>query len=863
MMSPASIEDATDSNALRDRVGHKLARLVEITRIIDRNTDDGAFVRNSTDAEFFYVLDTNAVRMFFEPFQNPEYAELFHASVWGDQYVHYDRINQQSCLLIAEYMVSGEVPLPGQRNGALYMSVAHHQELLDQMEMIDGQLREKALKLTQDAAYGRAAARSILELNELKHLDAEKNRDRLIEYAVSQAVPGTADHERMALKQLSPEEFKERAALIRTRQICSLLARNRLVEPLYQLRRFRTKEIAGRFAPIEQKFRATAKEIESIEDDARSWRDYLWNVMRSRPKNSRSERAVSNDCRTLAYLTWAQKNKASRNQRLVLVTGDKALYDAYRRRHSTTEGLPFLMRPLTQYAPLFNPTDAASSVADRDAVFKSTRGAIEMATISLNLNLFGSNQPDSSTQGRIRDHFILESEKSITSAQWALKRLYPKLYDDAWLTAESEKFTKLVAPLQDIETLMLGVYPDLIAPRLKDDRKAFLEAARQGDGAALANVLLAETDKVEKSAFQVSIPFMSVQVRELLLQIRSREKKSVRRAALAVRLRFAVSSQVELGYGDVIQILLGKADKADDLQRLIEPLESEPSRVFALAALLTFSLELWDEAARYAELAANAAELATPKADSGTTADEFHEYLYLRATSLRFRIATHRPNPEQLFHDPWALWLESAREALEDCEKKHRLHGELSRRMRALSERASASLSYCAWFAFGRLGVVRVNQGINRVSRIMTEAVEDFAECHRMRADAERHVEGMQAPAAKKASGEVLAAAVRQYRVNSLAARFIAKGLASKNLITEEELETWLAKLPQEKFDYAELPTIAQAYFHARDGEIEKLHQIDTAGDALSLALDRAIIEGLKRLLPRKAVGVVPARQSP
>src|SRR4051794_31408755 len=99
----------TNSGAIVDRVARKLGRLVEITRILDRNREDAAFA-NEGGGQIFYVIDTNVVNSFFEPFLYPQYAEIFQGGIWGKDYGEYEFFNRQSCLLTAEYLMSGELP---------------------------------------------------------------------------------------------------------------------------------------------------------------------------------------------------------------------------------------------------------------------------------------------------------------------------------------------------------------------------------------------------------------------------------------------------------------------------------------------------------------------------------------------------------------------------------------------------------------------------------------------------------------------------------------------------------------------------------------------------------------------------------
>ena len=825
----------------RDRVGRKLGRLVEITRIIDRNKDDSAFTKDpSRGNELIYVFDTNIVQTFLEPFRNPQYAELFHASIWGRDFKKYDDVNSQSCLLTAEYLFSGR--LPGQQLNNWYMSISHYKEVRNQIEKLEERFQDDLKRMRTDPDFGAQVADKLAETRRI--LDPKPDRERLVQLAIEDEDDFVPTRKQ---RDVASENDVDSSGAIRNREIVRLFANDRIAEPIAQLRRFRSAAIAGRLRPIEQLFPPEREDLKELDDEVVVWRKFIQDVIDSRPHSNRTDKALNNDATTLAHISWATRRRASRNQRVVLVTGDKALYDAYRYRFiDEAEGQPFLLRPFTQYAPIFNQVEAKSSLSIREEAFDQVRQVVEAATLALNLSLF---KRDESLGSRIRDHFILEAERSLDQAKWVLAALFPRLHDEDWLAHQEQVLDGFIEPLQRSERIMLGAYPELVASRLQEQRNSFLEAASHRDGSLLADAFEERLAEAGRGGFFFSVPLMPKLVADLAEKIRTRQVDGhVDRAPLVVRAHLLGSKKSDIRLIDFVSEL---AASGRGLPEAIDEMRDEPARIFALAASLAFNLELWNEAARFADLAAVASDhaLKSSKPVAGSTKDTHYEYLYLKACSLRFRMASTQPNPTRSQEDPWTQWLIEAELALDVCIDSHFANEQYGRGLRDTSERAAVRLTYCAWFAFGKLS--ELSQNDNRGSVVgdkLMAACRDIAECEILRKKAENRG-AIAGKVINYASKEMLGASTIQYRVNALAAKLIVEGLRELYLVSVEEAESAMAALtsvPQPAHE--NLPAIAQAYVLASDGDYDTISTIDTA--SLSLLLDKTIIQWLNARRP-------------
>jgi hypothetical protein len=832
------------NQTLQTEVMRKLGVLVEMTQIMDRNVDDGTFGKD--DSEIIYVFDTNVVQMFLQPFNNPQYAELFHSSCWGSDYEAYDLINMQSCLIMGEYLLAGRLPRQNQ-DGRWYMMRGHYAELKRQMGWVEFQIEQNIDRLKNDSEF----VYQISEYQDLldKVLKTEtSDRPSIISIAKDQG-ERAGDLER--LHQLAQEDFEARASAIKSRELCRLLACDQIFEPADQLRRLRSREILGKVRSFEHAFRPDRDAREAIERDMEDWDAELLEEINAKPKQyARTVKARKNDSRTLAHLQWAARQRVQINHRIVFVTGDRAIYDVYRKRAAEgAEGSPFLLRPLVQYAPLFNPSSADSWVAEREKAFALVRGALEAAMVALSLNLFGKGEPKALT--RARDHFVLASQKPLKNLKWLSG--FPALSEERLLNEQAPKLTALAAPLQRVERLMLGAYPTLLARRLesRERREAFLKSVASTHGAALAEALQSSLEEASRTAFMYSLPFMPEEIVKLLDRIKRGDGR-LPRLLIGVRLTFPAEQpdrpDEQLTRKDIIRRLT----KADcQLDTLVERLAEVPARVFALAALLAFGVEKWEAAARYADLSATASLYDRPKdGPTGESGDHF-ELLYMKAVGLRFTLFSREPNPAHHYYDRWAQWLLEAEDALESCIVQHRGENELSRELRAISERAAIRLAYCEWYAFGRLSETRMAEEAREVAlRALGQAVEDLLACyHKRDAAAARALDD--GHSGRHLSADTLHWATLQFHINTAAAILVANELALKWPELADRVEKSIEPLPRPD-DWPrteDLPPMSRAYILAATSRWRELRAIRTRG--LSLPLDRVVIRGLQARVRR------------
>ncbi|MDF7776293.1 hypothetical protein P1X14_13640 [Sphingomonas sp. AOB5] len=826
------------SAALQNLV-RKLGYLIEITRIVDRNAEDGTFHSN-LDGEIIYVFDTNVVQMFLQPDRVPSFSEVFHTEVLRthpSQRDHDREINQQGCLLAAEYLMSGE--LPGQHeDGRWYMSRLHHRETQAQIEYLQERIRENGARIDTDLILRKRTSEDLELLNAALKVDLG-DRDGIMGLARQLDMSMAALDE---LRQMPPDKFRERAAGIQSRAACRILAREQVFQPLRQLRRFHTPQIAGAVRSLESLLNVNADDMITINREAESWRATLSTALLRRSRSaSRTRDSVTADCQTLALISWASRQPRNQHRRFVFVTGDRVLLDAYRHHHVTdSQRRPFLLRPINHFAPMFNPRSAKSFLPKRDLAFRRLRQALEGAMVALNLALLSGDK--SEYRLRARDHFSVQVELEIEQISEILQRYFPMFRDENWVSQQSAGFSVLIDELRAIEPLFLEAYPAFIAARLDRTRDSFNSAHDADVGEALGDKVARGLTEAVKAGFQFSLPMMQYAIEDQLEELRSRERIDGERAVIATRLSFVTDGDELLNFNQEIDKL--RHAQADELPRILQPLSS---RIFTIAALLAFRLESWKDAARYASLAVSASEHRVQQAIEQSNAewDDRYEHLYLEAVAIRFRLAATSPAAGRVYGDPWAEWLASADDRLNSCVQHHGAYDHRSRLMRSHSERASLHVSYCEWFAFGGLDNPSIYpDAANHALKSLRIVVENLHRCDDLAKDAEeRAAEADGGPTG--GSHFVLDAVTKQFRFNVFATVLVAARLKTLWQARGSEVDEIMTDLPEPyEVPWEKKPTIAKAYLAAVKGPVSDLLDLDTSG--LSLPLDQAVIDGLK-----------------
>jgi hypothetical protein len=371
---------------LHSTVLRQLWRLMELNADIDRNQSDGAFAARGGTIR--YIFDENVFELFVRPFMRADYVEAFHnPPTKHDRLYSKDvarAVTAQSALICGEYLFSGR--LPGQRDRSIYMTEWHFWELHDQL----AQRRQELEVQMTEAQEKRPLDDFLKNIEEIAALRADKaptSLDRLLQ----QVDPLTAVDASELRKRGSSEEVLRRFVV--AREAARMLAEDQLMGPLEQLDRIFSREIAPNIRPLHLDFRPDAAARESLPADARAWFDRLlkeqdirkrWRQTETHPDRPRA--SLQSDARAVAYILWAVGVFAKPGERFVFVTGDRLLFDAYRRWHVEQQpGEPFVLRRLLQFAPLINLNDTPNDISDARALFDRTRRAIEVPLIVFNL----------------------------------------------------------------------------------------------------------------------------------------------------------------------------------------------------------------------------------------------------------------------------------------------------------------------------------------------------------------------------------------------------------------------------------------------------------------------------------------------
>ena len=828
---------------LRRQIVRQLGHLIEITRVIDRNREDGIFAREQ-DRRILYVFDTNVIQMFLEPSRNPQFAETFHGALWGDRQQQRDEINAQSCLLAAEFLMSGTLPGQGD-NGVWYMSDAHRSELTQQIGYLNTEIEAIDRRLRTDDHYRAAALNQMEALNAALEFGSDPDRSYVLKLAQKS---GLSEADLRGLDALDDDAFDQRAIGIRSREVSRLLALDRIIEPRDQLRRYRSREMSGTRQSLEMVIGMGARHRADIRREANLWYQSFAQALLTRAPGTRSEASLRADCETMALVEWAGRNLPS-DKRIVFVTGDKLLLDAYKKRYiDRLDAGPFLLRPINYFAPLFNPTSAHSYLPAeyREAAFLKLQEALEGAMVALNLGLLSEQDPQ--YRLRARDHFSFSVETDLDWTIETLSALFPNFFEADRLAKQDGALRALVAELRTLELLLLEAYPHLVAERLVEQQEAFL-SYNKNIGSAIDQGIGSGLTRARSAGLKLSQVLMPRAVTILLGEIQNRADDWPERAVIPTRLSFS-GADTYLDYATEIRRLT--ALSAADLGKVIARLNRRPPMIFALAAMLAFSLEFWRDAARYSNLAVTASTEMPGLRQSGSDEEDHYECLYMAAVSQRFRLAAWEPAPSLGFTDPWQEWPTFALDALGKCVEYHTARGELAREIRALSERASLNVSHCEWLIFGddRL-LADVERREGDAIALLVSVVADLTRCDELYPEAVARAEQEQRKG-RNGSTIVVSAVAKQFRYNVLAAELARETIALRWPAHAELVNELKASLPQKALvDWPGMPEIAKAYLAASRNDTIALAEVDFG--RVSLSLDAVIIRGLARLLDLRA----------
>ncbi len=526
------------------------------------------------------------------------------------------------------------------------------------------------------------------------------------------------------LSELKDADFERVRRTFVIARLCEQLTDDEGVEQALQMRRLQSNEFWNRFDVLEWEFPAKKPEdLRNIERDTQAWLERLQIEFKQRnSKSSRSQEAnrevrlrkeesLPADASTLARLIWAS-HEAGSNRRVVFVTGDRVMLNAYRRWYVEGDGIDgstYMMRPLALYAPHYNLREAGATLSPEIEAFEQTRQALEAWTYPLTFALkqhYYAKKPTLRYAGALaRDRFCMEVEAG--DPDTAFLNDYLQLADNLdHLKVRNQQLDGMADGMRWLERLAIGTLPQLVLDRGQaaianaGDFTAALEKAQSSDERSGNDVLELwlqdRLSEVMSSGFEFSLPFAVEWLERFARDIPNSTETRLRtplRIDLPLRGEFVPASAWVLRFGS-------DTNPIDTLRELTR----QPSRLFALASWVARERNMWTEAIRFADFASRCHDLKIrgPDEPLAADADISHECSYLKAVSLRIRMASDPPATKS-DADLWRRDLEGAEAALSYC--IHDPPGDL-RKARAISERASVRLTYCAWAAVGDLGAL-------------------------------------------------------------------------------------------------------------------------------------------------------------
>lgn len=711
---------------------------LDLSRDVDRNNDDTGFRddRGNESAlgdevepdlaqldglnrrrnEIWYVFDSTVLEVFINPGDDRGAMSSLHTPDWNSATAASStakRYVAQTALSTTEYLLSGE--LPGQPKNTIYMTGWHRQEFI---------ARANEIAAAQVALIVKTSAQDLKkQLDDLRAIQADllNNPTRL-----NQGIDDELRADLEAYRKHNPDE-QALWSYLAVRRSLDILANDPVAEPARQLKRLLQAPMRNYFRTLDLAMSPNRDENTAIEADSVCWTERLTDecglhdieIVRSRQRSGglqRTERAVANDANTLAFVRWAAA-KISRNhlkKRLVFVTADQVLFDAYRRWYVNLSPRdqayyePFALRRLTQYAPVFNLIHSGR-VEGRQFQDLFVDLQIALETMLLPLNLSNSSQAPHSAVARMRELTALRRREVKTAGEGKgkLKGKGPISEDPMYLglrktlehngvEALRRELGEILDRWRELERSALGRADDYIQHRIKLamvsekfaedlDREVSLEAYRSYISDLVENLVS------ESQAFSVPLAF------DFLDNWPERQPGKIIRVPIALNIATNVSADgTNLDVSTLLDRHLAGSGRALFTEAQREELSGQPALVFALASVRCLVSNDWSNAFHFAELAL--LEFDGTESPTKEQSDQLYEIKYLFALVNRFRLGEAGAIVTGDSYEKCRRHFNRALRQIDECAAYHDKERDSLRLMRALSERAALNLFYSAAF---------------------------------------------------------------------------------------------------------------------------------------------------------------------
>jgi hypothetical protein len=679
--------------------------LLDLSRDVERNKDDAAF--RAEGGSIAYVFDATLHEVFINPHDSRGQLTSLHAEPWRDAdqaSPNWDSYVAQTALSTSEYLIAGD--LPGQERDRIYMTEWHRWEFKRRVDV---------LRIQQVMRLRGASEREVLQRfagvrETLKRFDEDRAgvaahlKDRQLAQDIASFEVFDKDHD-----ELRP--------YLSTRLCLDVLANDRVVEPSEQLRRLVTPPLRNSFATLHHTFQPNADQLRAILADSREWQRRLLTECRlndvkvirasnredgaSDGTRRRSEAALWDDARSLALVRWAADDvaKKSMTSRLVFVTADQILFDAYRRwfaELSPTDPAyaePFFMRRISQYAPVFNLVDSGRVVGQRYVeLFQELLQILEVMLLPLNLSRSASKAGDAVVT-RMREMTALRpTSRQPIDKDLAYLPLIGALRGEG-LKDYRGRLNDMIDHWRELERAALGTADEQVEQRVQSVEKVFdgLETGRTKEAFEQYVTELVRT--LLSGSQDLSLPL----AREFIDEWRP-PTEGLARAPIALRLTVE-TNRGTLAVGEMLEDrLAGKVSGPLADEDGWTALFQQPSLVFAIVAAQRVASRDWSNAQHFSEMALlaesdpAAAEPSAPRA----APDQDAEIEYLAALVKRFRMGEIGPPLTAEMLGRVQRHYAAAGQLLDGCAEYHdgQFPPQALRVMRTRSERAALNLFY-------------------------------------------------------------------------------------------------------------------------------------------------------------------------
>jgi hypothetical protein len=398
------------------------------------------------------------------------------------------------------------------------MTEFHRWELADRVSKIQRKL--EADRASDPKTYGDELERKFASLSDLISPTKARTRSSRSSSLDPHLITDLAKLRREASKNSSGLETNALRRMAAARQMAAAIASSQIAEPLDQIIRVGSPEILDRVSPLQSRFRPFGRELDEIDNEARDWNGFIVEELRKPGHRSRqraakeSGKAIWNDARTIAYLRWVIRNKLKPNQRLLFITGDLLLFDSYRRwyferRKKDAPPEPFFFRRVSQYTPLFNPSDSGSDLQSvnyhrRSELFSLMRQVVDVTLIALpardddaNASITGtassagssSKTSESITDSRLEVLALKQVGRETLADDPELMPIVNEMASRNWSGHAAAIIEDSRDLWQEMERLSIGASFDLLIARMTDEQKAVAGKFSNSKGEETSKIL--------------------------------------------------------------------------------------------------------------------------------------------------------------------------------------------------------------------------------------------------------------------------------------------------------------------------------------------------------------------------------------